>query len=152
MWLIGLAILVGIIALVIGMKWTRKRELKEVEKFKSGPQTESEVYLDTIGVKPGTPDAEMVLGIRSIIAELGQIPAESVKPEHRLWKDFQKLPFFDSPDTLEFIMMIEDIFKINIADKAAGNFFSYDENLTVKEFTLRILQYFQQEKLKEKSN
>ena len=133
MWSIIYLFVPIIVFAVLAFKYIRKRELGEIEKFKSGPKLENEVYLESIGLCSGTEDAETALWLRSIIANLAKIPEQSIRGEHCLW-----------------IMSIEEQFKISIpdefADKIVGGVFAYDKNLTIKDVTIRLIEFLQKVK------
>jgi acyl carrier protein len=124
--------------------FVRKRELREVEKFNNGQKLEDDIYLKNIGLHSNAEDARNALFLRSIIANLAKIPTQTIQPKHRLWKDYDRLPFFDSPDTVEFIMEVEDKLNVSIPDEYVEKIVgTYDENLTVQEFTLNLIACLQ---------
>jgi acyl carrier protein len=144
-------IIVVIFAVVIGLivifYAVRRRERREVARFEKSFHMENSDFVAEMGLEAGTLGAEAALGFRSLIAKYAQIPAESVLPEHKFWEEYRHLPFFDSPDTLEFMMTIEDRFNITIPDESAEAIMSsvlkYNKNVTVKEMTNRFLAALQ---------
>jgi len=139
-WTVGIA---GATCCVICLStfavYLMKRSQHNIEKFKSGRQQTNDAFLQKLGLEPGTQRAEFAIGLRSLIAELGRIPCGAVMPEHRIWKDFKSLPFFDSPDTLVFIVRLEQKLGISIPDEQADKIIPMDVNLTVKDMIFHLL-------------
>jgi acyl carrier protein len=50
---------------------------------------------------------DVALAVRRAIADLGTVPAETIRPDDSFSRDLVQLPFWDSLDFLEFVLEVE---------------------------------------------
>lgn len=86
----------------------------EVERFQWRRPTADETFLEQLGIDASSPEAAVALAARRVFAELGAIPPQSVEGGDRFYPDFERLPFYDSLDTLEILFTLEKEFWIKI--------------------------------------
>jgi acyl carrier protein len=140
-WLIGIGSLLGLAGfLYICARLTIIKHRKAIDGFKAGPQMADDAYLKALGLEPASRQAELAVWLRAVIAEFGRIPAGTVLPEHRIWKDYGRLPFYDSPDNVEFILALEKKLNISIPDEQAERIIPNDPELTVKGMTFHLIE------------
>jgi acyl carrier protein len=144
-----LAILTTIALGAIGCWYIRRREKREAARFGETYHMEGADYVAAMGYKAGTHEAEAALKFRGVIAKLGEIPPESVLPEHK-FGEYDGLPFFDSSDCIHLIMTIEEGFGIQVPNEVADGIvrdvfdnFRYDRDFTVKEMTDKFMVILQ---------
>ncbi|MFQ5730496.1 MAG: hypothetical protein ACE5KM_00940 [Planctomycetaceae bacterium] len=88
--------------------WVRRRELREVRRFESFPRTGDEEFLAALGIDRDSEDGEFALRLRDGLAMLGSVPGDSLRASHRFYPDLERLPYYDSPDYLALILLVED--------------------------------------------
>ena len=125
-----------------------RREKKEVEKFKYGKHAPAPDFLNDLNINPGSSEAHSALTVRQVIAEPAKIPPESVRADHQFMKDFERLPFDDSPDVLFFILNLEDKLNMCITDEDANKIRElFFKDYSVKDLVLGIIRLCREKNL-----
>jgi acyl carrier protein len=125
----------------ISMRRLRRCEEEEVERFNAAPRTADADFLRELGLEPGFPAAEIALFLRKMLAEAGDIPPDRLRPSMRFYPDLERLPYYDSPDLLELIFLLEEHFDAQIRDADADEILRPVIDGTVGEFILAVLRW-----------
>lgn len=124
--------------------WQARRiEIRAIEKFERRPRTESEAFLSQIYIDSASPDAKIALQIREVFADLGAVPAESLKATDRFYPDMEQLPFYDSIDLMDIIFRLEKKLAIKIMRQDAEPLmalFRTPQSATVGEAVMGVVQ------------
>jgi acyl carrier protein len=105
------------LAFAVSMRVRNRVARREVERFQWRRPTADETFLEQIDIDPASPQAAVALTARRVFAELGGIPQQSVHGADRFYPDFQKLPFYDSIDSLHIIFTLEKSLSIRISQR-----------------------------------
>lgn len=118
----------------------RKQEQAAIKELEAEAPTADAAFLDAIGVVPGTEDARTALAVREMVAKAGEVTATAIRAEHRFYPDLGALPFYDSPDAVEFVLGLEEILGRKISDASAADMALIRDwgGLTVGQFALRV--------------
>lgn len=141
------ALLIIIFAGILEFGRLLKRGKKEVEKFKHAKHIPNIDFLNDLNIDPDSPEAHIALTVRQVIAEPAKIPPESVRADHQFMKDFERLPFYDSPDFLMFIMNLEDKLNMSIPDEDTEQILELFKDYSVKDFVLGIIRLCREKNL-----
>jgi len=145
-WIVLIVAVLGLgVFMPLSLRWLRRRELAEVERFKAAERTPEFDFLRELGLECGTNAAQIALFLRETLAEAGEIPPDSLQPSMRFYPDLEKLPYYDSPDLLELIFLLEKHFDAQIRDGDAEQILKPVIDGTVGEFTLAVLRWRERE-------
>lgn len=114
LFIVSSAFALAVIIILTGMISIRRRELKEIAKFQSGPRSSDAEFLNGLELDLNSSDAQKALMLRKMISESGQVPSDTIQVSQKFYPDLQRLPFYDSPDVLEFILTIEKMFDVKV--------------------------------------
>ena len=93
----------------------------EAERFRRLPASPDEVYLRACGIEPNSPAARVAMEVRRILGEMSGVPAGSIRAEDRFRVELSRLPPWDSPDDLGFLLSLEAGLNVKItSDRAEG--------------------------------
>lgn len=107
----------------ISFRLIRRRELREVSKFRSKAEHTDEAFISELGLTLGSEEAAAALALRRALAEFGQVPPESLKASTRFYPDLERLPFYDSLDTVEMGLAAEELLGIELSDEELSIYF-----------------------------
>lgn len=143
-WYAWLALIaVAAVWLAMIFRQARRRSLQEIAGFSERPRQNDEDFLAELDIAPGSPEAVVACQLRSLIAELGQVPADTIHASTRFYPDLEKLPYYDSPDSLDVLIRIEDTFDVRIPDATFHELMKAMEQGCVRDFVLGWVRYFQ---------
>src|SRR4051812_10092395 len=92
----------------IRRRWMSKKGESSRPDLGRGFQSADEDFLADLGPSLSPRHALTALAIRSAIAEFAELPAASVAAHHTFAEDLAGRGMFDSLDTVEFIMVLEE--------------------------------------------
>lgn len=146
-----LAAAIGLLLLwmAFGFRRIRRAERAEIARFQRRPRLEDLRFLDEIEIDPSLPQAEIALGARRAFADLGSVPAESIKASDRFYPDLEKLPFYDSIDALGVILELETKVGVQICGDDAERLLNkiiHRESATVGEVTLDVVRIWSKQR------
>ncbi len=131
--------------MIIASRLVRRRHAQAIRAFQERIEADQQEFLRDVGVDPSSGAAAKALGMRARLADLGRVPPESLRASDRLQGELVELPFYDSPDSLELVFILEDELGIKIADDDFHKVLAkpWDE-LTVGEVILAGVRLFEQ--------
>lgn len=99
------------------------------------PQSE-EAFLAGCALPANDQAMRVALGVRRAIARLGRVEPAYVHGDASFWDEISDLPFWDSLDTVELVMTLEEELGVRIPNVDAEKIRNPDDNprLTVKDF------------------
>lgn len=130
-----------------GIRRTRCRELAEVKRFETLPRTTDEAFLQELEIDFGSAFVKPALAVRDAIAELAEVSPESLNASLHTDSDLNRLPYFDSPDTLGVIFEIEKRLGIKIQGDLEDELCQAISRGTIRDIVKAVI-----EKLEEKGN
>jgi len=137
---------------VYAFRRIRRTERTEVERFRQRTPFGNSRFLSEIGIDPTSPEAEIAASARQVFADLGSVPAESLCASDRFYPDMEKLPFYDSVDSLGIILELEQKLKFHISEVDADQLLSRvvrKESATVGEAVIEVLQLWKRHQAQE---
>lgn len=96
--------------------WVRRRQLREIRRFQESPRTPNEEFLTELNLNGDPAESDVALRLRDGLAMLGAIPGDSLRASHRFYPDLQLLPYYDSPDFVELILLLEEWLDLPVPD------------------------------------
>lgn len=103
---------------VLGFMYTIRRihriEREEISRFEQRAGVKDAEFLADMKIDPTSPEARVALVARQVFADLGSVPAECIRAADRFYPDMEKLPFYDSIDSLQIILELEKTLQIKI--------------------------------------
>jgi acyl carrier protein len=105
-----------VLAAVLWCRAHRRITLEAAERWRKRPIMADGEFLKRCGVADELLKADVALAIRRVIAELGTVPAATIRPDDSFYHDLVQLPFWDSLDWVELIMCIEEEFDARVPD------------------------------------
>lgn len=90
------------------------RGRRESARFRSLQPISDEVFLHECSLQPGTRGAEVALEVRRILGEMSDVPPQNIRATDRFFVELKSLPPWDSPDILDFVLTLEDKFKMQL--------------------------------------
>ena len=120
-------IIAAVVGLLVGaflsLRSIRRRELREVSKFRSKAEHTDEAFISELGLTIGSEEAAAALALRRALAEFGEVPPESLKASTRFHPDLERLPFYDSLDAVEMALAAEELLGIELSDEELSIYF-----------------------------
>jgi acyl carrier protein len=115
--------------------WTTR-----VAEFTKGRTPQSDdVFVAECGL-PDDPEARRVaIGVRQVFAEEGSVNPQFIFATDRYPEDLEILPSWDSLDTVDLLMRVEEKLNIRIPDSDAERLFQL--RFTVREFVAGMVAY-----------
>lgn len=100
--------------------WHFKSSAQMVSDFKStrSPQGNEE-FVRNCRLPAGKSTTVVALGVRATIAELGQVEPDFIRADDQFDNELISLPFWDSLDTYEVILTLQEHLGIDISDNDA---------------------------------
>ena len=141
-----------VVWIVYALRKIRRTERAEIGRFQQRTPIEDSKFLSEIGIDPTSPEAEVAVNARQAFADLGSVPAESLQASDRFYPDLEKLPFYDSIDSLGIILELEQKLKFDISRDDADRLLSRvvrKESATVGEAVIEVLQLWKQHQAQE---
>jgi acyl carrier protein len=147
-------LLIGAVVLwmVYAIRKIRRTERAEIGRFQQRTPLEDSEFLSEIGIDPTSPEAEVAVNARQAFADLGSVPAESLQASDRFYPDMEKLPFYDSIDSLGIILELEQKLDFGISEADAERLLSIvvrKESATVGEAVMEVLQLWKRHQAQE---
>jgi acyl carrier protein len=115
--------------------WTTR-----VAEFTQGRKPQSDdAFIAECGL-PDDPEARRVaVGVRQVFGEEGSVDPQLIFATDRYPEDLEILPSWDSLDTVDLLMRIEEKLNIRIPDRDAERLFQ--RRFTVREFVAGMVAY-----------
>lgn len=113
------------ILFIFVLRRQHRTEGNEIRRFEQRPPNEDQDFLSEIGVHPDSPEAQAALISRKVFAELGGVPAHSLRASDRFYPDMGKLPFYDSIDSLEIVLTLEQQLNIKLSHEDEDRILSH---------------------------
>src|SRR5438067_1273510 len=85
-------------------------------------KVDADNFLLALGLEAGTDEAIVATAIRRVIADLAGVPEEKIDAHHSFSEDLSGLGSWDSLDTVEFLMRLEDLLGLRIPGSVAERF------------------------------
>ena len=104
-----------LVAWLLTRTWVRRRERRAIRGFEAAPRTSSEEFLASLSLEDDE-EADLALKLRAGLAMLGSIPPDALQSSHRFYPDLEWLPYYDSPDFLELVLLIEHVFELPVPE------------------------------------
>jgi hypothetical protein len=132
-----------VIGFVYSIRKIRRAERAEIGRFQQRTPLENDQFLSEIGVDPTSPEAVIAVSARQAFADLGSVPAESLRASDRFYPELKRLPFYDSIDSLGILLELEKKLDFDIygddAERLLGRVVR-QESATVGDAVIEVLQ------------
>jgi acyl carrier protein len=114
-----------------------KSHQERVRVFEQLNRCSDAQFVRGCGFVEGSREAQVALGIRSILGELGDVATGAICPHQTFQKDLAGLGSWDSLDQVDFMMRLEDLLDIRIPDDVGERFTGIrDDELIRPDFTV----------------
>ena len=130
-----------IIAWVVMRAMVRRRQIREIARFHESPRVSDADFLEVLGIDGDADDAGVALWLRDAVAALGSVPGDSLHPSQQFYPDLEQLPFYDSPDFLELIVLIEDGLNVQVPEEDEQELLHAAQKGSVGEFIGAVLEW-----------
>lgn len=116
------------------MTWFKSKRQRVQEFSDSKPPESDEEFVSGCGVSSAT--AHIAIGVRRVIARLGSVEPAFICHDDLFEGRIDRLPFWDSLDTIGIVMELEEEFGVKIDDAKAQRIRHPEltRKLTVKDF------------------
>ena len=125
----------SVMSLRLFQHWTTR-----VAEFTKGRTPESDdAFLAACGLPDNAETRRIAIGVRDVFGEEGSVDPKFIFATDRYPEDLEILPSWDSLDTVDLLMRIEEKLDIRIPDRDADQLFRL--RFTVREFVATMVAY-----------
>jgi hypothetical protein len=144
-WLASLA---GVAVAYSAAIWILKeKQHRDREQFEARTGEEEQDFVGHCGVVKDARTAEIVLGVRKIIAQLGGVPASSIHATDRFDHELEALKFRSEYHVEDFAELLKQQLNVTLDQAKLDRLADLEvppRNFTVKDFVCQVLQFIQQ--------